>query len=160
MAYIPIHPEEYLEMRLSSNPSMKEDELRQRLYQALADFRRGIKCSCGNNIWVLGSAEVGNRCFFCITGKSNPTTEYEIDKALIKREYRQGHRHIDDMDPTKIAGIFDDDGYEILPMLIKKPFLCIGCSLNTNNDEEYLCDLNRYDQRNSKEFVCNSFQSI
>lgn len=160
MAFIPIHPEEYLDRRLSADSSLKEADLRRRLYQALADHRRGVKCSCGNDIWVLGSAEAGNQCFSCITGKKDPTTEYEIDKALIKREYRQGRRHIDDMDPTKIAGIFDDDGYEINPTLIKKPSLCLSCYFNSNNDEEYLCDLNRYDQEKGKEFICYRYQQI
>jgi hypothetical protein len=31
------------------------------------------------------------------------------------------------MDPTRIAGMFDDDGYEIIPDLITKPSLCLTC---------------------------------
>jgi len=37
--------------------------------------------------------------------------DYEIDSAIKKSENKKGRRHIDEMDPTKIAGFFDDDGY-------------------------------------------------
>ena len=79
---------------------------------------------------------------------------------LFWHQYRQGRRHIDDIDQTKISGIFDDDGYEVIPGLIKKPLLCISCSLNINNDEEYLCDLLRYDQEQGKAFEYYDYQHI
>jgi hypothetical protein len=44
--------------------------------------------------------------------KTHPRGDYEIDSALDKRD-KYGRRNIDEMDPRKIAGIFDDDGYEI-----------------------------------------------
>jgi len=37
-----------------------------------------------------------------------------------KEKIKTERRHIDETDPTKIAGIFDDDGYEINPDMIKK----------------------------------------
>ena len=53
-------------------------------HAALAELY-GIKYSCGNDIWVVGSASVGNSCFTCITGESYPIDDYEIDK-LLKRQ--------------------------------------------------------------------------
>lgn len=108
MGFAPITIDKYVAMHLKNNPSEKEVDLRKRLKSALEDYKNGIKCSCGNDIWVIGSASVGNSCFTCITGESYPTEDYEIDSAIKKRENKKGRRHIDDIDPTKIAGFFDD----------------------------------------------------
>lgn len=54
------------------------------LIKALKDFRNGIKCECGNDLWVIGSAFIGNSCFTCITGDSFRSDDYEIDKAINK----------------------------------------------------------------------------
>jgi hypothetical protein len=109
---------------------------------------------------VIGSAISGNACFTCITGESFPTEDYEIDTAIKKRENKKGRRHINDIDPTKICGMFDDDGYEINADLIQKPSLCITCQNDDNDDpeEQILCNLNRYDQRNEKEFKCGAYR--
>lgn len=71
--------------------------MEKRLKSALKDYRNRIKCSCGNDIWVIGSAVVGNSCFTCITGESEPTDDYEIDSAIKKQADRKGQRHIDKM---------------------------------------------------------------
>jgi hypothetical protein len=60
------------------------------------------------------------------------------------------------MDPRKIAGIFDDDGYKISEETIKMQPLCLTC-IKYNSDEfeeELLCNLNRNDQADEKEFKC------
>ena len=75
-----------------------------------------------------------------------------------KKNNREGRRHIDDMDPSEIHGIFDDDGYEIKTEMIKKPSLCLLCIHDNVQEEEMLCDLTRYDQRNAAEFVCFAFK--
>jgi hypothetical protein len=62
------------------------------------------------------------------------------------------------MDPTKIAGFFDDDGHEINSDLIEKPSLCIICAKDDDPNEEMLCNMNRFDQREEKEFKCFAFQ--
>ena len=85
MGFIPISIHEFIKNYLKDNPNENEKELRERLNSALLDYKNGIKCSCGNNLWVIGSAMVGNTCFTCITGESNPTDDYEIDMAIFKR---------------------------------------------------------------------------
>ena len=157
MGFVPITIEDYIAKHLENNPEESETDLRKRLKKALNDFKNGVKCSCGNDLWVIGSASAGNSCFTCITGESYPTDDYEIDSALRKRDNKNGRRHIDDMDPTKIAGIFDDDGYEIIPELIKKPSLCLICAKDDDPGEEMLCNLTRYDQRDDEEFNCYAF---
>ncbi|GAH93683.1 unnamed protein product, partial [marine sediment metagenome] len=76
---------------LKNNPTETEKDLRNRLHSALADYKKGIKCSCGNDIWVIGSASLRNSCFKCITGESYPTNDYEIDSAIKKSENKKGH---------------------------------------------------------------------
>ncbi len=157
MGFVPITTDKYVEMHLKNNPSEKEADIRKRLKSSLDDYKNGIKCSCGNDIWVIGSASVGNSCFTCITGVSYPTDDYEIVSAIKKRENKSGRRHIDDIDPTKIGGFFDDDGYEINSDLIKKPSLCLICKNDDNPDEEMFCNMTRYDQKDDIEFKCFAF---
>jgi hypothetical protein len=143
MGFIPISINEYIKKHLKNNPNEDKTDLRNRLNAALESYNNGVKCSCGNDIWVIGAASVGNSCFTCITGESFPTDDYEIDKAIKKRENRKGYRHIDDIDPTKISGFFDDDGFEINSELINKPTLCITCINDDNPNEEMLCNMTR-----------------
>lgn len=152
MAFVPIAK------HLKNNPSAKEADLRKHLGTALNAYNNGIKCSCGNDIWVIGSASVGNSCFTCITGESFPEEDYEIDSAIRKRENKKGRRHIDDMDPTKITGFFDDDGYEINSETIKKPSLCIICKNDDDPAEDMFCNMTRNDQKDAIEFQCFAFR--
>ena len=161
MAFVPISIDKYIKLHLKSNPSENEKILRVRLEATLEAYKKGSKCHCGNDIWVIGSAQAGNSCFTCITGESHPTGDYEIDSALNKTDSK-GRKHIDDMDITKIAGIFSDDGYEINPDLIKMPSLCLTCLKNYEPgvEDDILCDLNRYDQRDSENFICHAFEKL
>jgi len=145
MGFIPISIDKYVELYLKSNSNSNKNELRKNLILALKDFKNGIKCSCGNDIWVIGSASVGNSCFTCITGESYPNDDYEIDVAIKKRENKKGQRHIDKIDKAKISGFFDDDGYEINTELVKKPSLCITCKNDEDPNEEIICNLIRFD---------------
>ncbi len=158
MGFIPISIDEIIKKHLISNPSENEEELRKRLNEALADYKKGIKCSCGNDIWVIGSASVGNSCYTCITGESYPIDDYELDSAIIKRKNIKSGRHIDEIPPSEIMGFFDDDGNEIKTDLIKKPALCIICINNDNPNEKMLCDMTRYDQKDDQEFICYAFK--
>ena len=159
MGFLPISISGYIKKHLKNNTGENEKDLRKRLNSALADYRKGIKCSCGNDIWVVGSASVGNSCFTCITGESFPTDDYEIESAIKKRENIKGRRHIDEIPPSKIAGFFDDDGYEINTDLIKKPSLCIACINDDNPMEEIFCNMTRYDQKEENEFKCFAYKS-
>lgn len=115
--FVPISIDRYVRKHMENNPAENEKDLTKRIVRALEDYRKGIKCKCGNDIWVIGSAAVGNSCFTCITGESMPSEDYEIDSAIKKREIKKGQRHIDEIEPSEIAGFFDDDGYEINPGL-------------------------------------------
>ena len=161
MDFTSISLESYIRLHLKSNPDQKEKEVRKYLEMALKAYQNGVKCNCGNDIWVVGAAFMGNSCFTCITGEALPDNDYEIDTAIIKRENNKGRRHINDIDPTKIAGFFNDDGYEINTDLIKKPSLCLTCVSNNigNPEEDLLCNMNRYDQRNSEDFKCHAYQN-
>ena len=100
-------------------------------------------------------------CFSCITGRDYPRGDYEIDGALDKRD-KYGRMNINEMDPRKINGMFDDEGYEINPDSIKKPSLCLTCFKNVDPDweEELLCNLNRNDQTDEKVFKCYAFKKL
>lgn len=54
---------------------------------------------------------------------------------------------------------FNDDGAEINPDLIPKPYLCITCKKNELfGEEEILCNLTRADQQDHEEFVCDAYE--
>ena len=90
MAFIPIGLDDYVAKYVERNLSARPDELRMRLLAALADFRSGVRCWCGAPIWVIGSAEVGNACFTCITGAAVPTGDYELREAARGRRGAPG----------------------------------------------------------------------
>ena len=158
MGFVPISIDKYVALHLKNNPSTNEKELRTQLNKALTSYKKGIKCSCGNTIWVVGSAIVGNRCYTCITGDSFPENDLEIDIAINKNNNIIERRHIDNIDKTKISSFFDDDGFEINSDLINKPQICITCVNYDNSDEEILCNMTRYDQRNNDEFKCCAYE--
>ena len=160
MEFVAISIDKYIKKHLDSNPSENEVDLRKRLNSALEDYRNGVKCSCGNDIWVIGSASVGNSCFTCITGESMPVDDYEIEAAIKKRENRKGQRHINEIKPNEIHGFFDDDGYEINSDLIKKPTLCLTCVHNDDPNEEPLCNMTRFDQQGEEDFKCFAYKKI
>jgi hypothetical protein len=160
MGFVAISIDKYIKKHLDRNPSENEIELRKQLNSALHDYKNGVKCSCGNDIWVIGSASVGNTCFTCITGVSQPDSDYEIDSAIVKSENKNGQRHINDIEPTKIAGFFDDDGYEINTDLIRKPGLCMTCVHDNDPKEEILCNMNIYNQKDNADFKCFAYKMI
>ena len=53
------------------------------LKSALIHFKElrseGIKCNCGNSLWVIGSALSGKTCFTCLTGESDFSNEFDIE---------------------------------------------------------------------------------
>jgi hypothetical protein len=157
--WVPITVNKYVKLHLKKNPGENEKVLRVRIEAALEDYKNGVKCQCGKDIWIVGSATAQFACFSCITGKKHPLGDYEIDTALDKRD-KQGRRHIDEMDPRKIAGIFDDDGYEIQRKTIKMQPLCLTCLKNNSEDWEndVMCNLTRFDQQKSDNFKCYDYQ--
>jgi hypothetical protein len=159
--WTPISIDKYVKVHLKKNPDDKENVVRVRLEAALDDYRNGIKCKCGKDIWIVGSASFQFGCYSCISGKAHPAGEYEIDSALVKRD-KYGRRHIDEMNPMEINGIFDDDGYEIRKELIKVPSLCLTCIKYDSKDWEndILCNLTRNDQSDKETFVCYDYRKV
>lgn len=157
----PISINRYIKIHLKKNPNEQEKVLIMRLEAALENYKNGVKCECGKDIWIVGSASSPFGCFNCISGRKYPAGDYEIESALDKRD-KNGRRNINEMDPRNINGMFDDDGYEINPNSIKKPSLCLICSKNTDPDweEELLCNLNRNDQKDEKDFKCEAFEKL
>ncbi len=159
--FTPISIDKFVRIHLKMNPAEDEKVLRVRIEAALDDYRNGVKCQCGKDIWIVGSATAPFACFSCITGKKYPLGEYEIESALEKRD-KHGRRNINEMDPSQIGGIFTDEGYEIDPNTIKKPSLCLTCVRDNSQDweDDVLCNMNRYDQRNSRKFKCGTYERI
>jgi hypothetical protein len=157
----PISIDRYVKIHLKKNPNEQEKVLRIRIEAALDNYKNGVKCKCGKDIWIVGSASSPFGCFSCISGRNHPAGDYEIESALDKRD-KYGRRNINEMDPRHINGMFDDDGYEINPETIRKPSLCLVCLKNIDPDweEELLCNLNRNDQADEKEFKCGAFEKI
>ncbi|MBK9392075.1 MAG: hypothetical protein IPN68_18510 [Bacteroidetes bacterium] len=157
--WIPISIDEYVKVHLKKNPNESENILRVRLEAALDDYTNGIKCNCGKDIWIVGSASSPFGCYSCITGKEHPAGEYEIDSALEKRD-KYGRRHIDEMNPMDINGIFNDNGYEINKELIKMPSLCLTCVKFDSLDweDDILCSLTRSDDSDNETFVCYNYR--
>ena len=159
--WIPISIDKFLKLHLKKNPNENEKVLRVRIEAALDDYKNGVKCQCGKDLWIVGSASAPFACFSCITGKEHPLGDYELESALDKRD-KYGRRNIEEMDPRKINGMFDDDGYEINPNSIKNSSLCLTCIKNIDPDweEELLCNLNRNDQANEREFKCYAYEKL
>jgi hypothetical protein len=159
--WIPITIDEYVKIHLQKNPNEKENVLRVRIEAALDDYKNGVKCQCGRDIWIVGSASSPFGCFKCITGRDFPAGDYEIEGAIDKRE-ADGRININFMDPGNINGFFDDDGFLINMDSIKKPGLCLICWKNYIDDwdENLLCDMNRSEQEDEIDFKCGGYVKL
>ena len=62
----------------------------------------------------------------------------------------------------EINGFYNDDGEKIDPGSVPVPSLCVICKKHQADDweENLLCLMNRYDQRNDNEFICSAFEKI
>lgn len=67
--------------KVKSNSGESIGEVTAGLLDALKAYKRGVRCRCGNRIWIVGSAVAGYACFTCITGEAYPDEDYEIDEA-------------------------------------------------------------------------------
>jgi hypothetical protein len=79
--FTPISIEAFVSKHLKSNPHEDRDSITASLKDALDAYKRGVTCSCGASLWVIGSAVSGYGCFTCITGEVVPDSDYEIDEA-------------------------------------------------------------------------------
>lgn len=55
---------------------------------------------------------------------------------------------------------YDDDGNELDITNVPIPKLCLSCEKKDDPYEEILCNLNRLDQKDNKEFFCGAYESI
>jgi hypothetical protein len=74
-----IAKDEYVDLFVKANPSDCRRDVIARLDDAIAAHRGGRRRHCGEEIWIVGSAEAGYGCFTCITGESAPDNDYEIE---------------------------------------------------------------------------------
>ena len=54
--WIPITIDKYVKIHLQKNPNENEKVLRVRIEAALDEYKNGVKCQCGKDIWIVGSA--------------------------------------------------------------------------------------------------------
>lgn len=80
----PISFKDYVAKHLAVNPRGSRTELVGNLKAALAAYKAGVRCSCGEQIWVIGSAFAGNACFTCISGEADSSADFEIAEACLK----------------------------------------------------------------------------
>lgn len=88
MGFVPIRLPDYVLLHLKANRGETAQAVTARLVSALEAYKAGKRCSCGEPIWVIGSAEAGHACFTCITGEADPSEDYEIAEACDKRGVR------------------------------------------------------------------------
>ena len=86
MAFVAITLEDYVGQFMRANPGSQRAQVVARLRDALSAHRSGVRCACGEPIWVLAAAEAGYSCFTCITGESAPVDDYELADALEGRD--------------------------------------------------------------------------
>ncbi len=80
--YRPVSVEQFIKQYLRNNADAKPDVVRKGIEDALAAWRQGVHCSCGNPLWVAGSAVAGYGCFRCITGSDRPDGDPELVEVV------------------------------------------------------------------------------
>ncbi|PWH86627.1 hypothetical protein [Brumimicrobium oceani] len=164
MNFTPISKQEYVALHLLNNPSTNEAELRNNLDQKITDFKNNVRCSCGNDIWVIGSASLGNGCYKCLTGENLPTKHYEIDSALPCYTEADAFT-VDDwgefsLDFLGEGNYRDDDGTIIDPDLYPTPKMCLSCKNFILKSQKVLCTLNKISQEEGEDFECGGFDAV
>ncbi len=164
MSFTPISIDDYVKIHIKNNPDQEERDARKLIHAAFSDYLKGARCSCGNDLWVIGSAFMGNGCYTCLTGESSPSDDYELETALEKREssnklsQNKADEKEENFDFLRGGRYYDDDGNELFPDLEKKPSLCTICAKDGDPREEILCNLTRLGHEERKEFICHSFR--
>ena len=79
--FVPVRLNQFVKQYLRNNKDADGDAVHAAVEDALAAWRQGVRCACGNPLWVAGSAVAGYGCFTCITGSAEPDGDPEIDAA-------------------------------------------------------------------------------
>lgn len=167
MNFTPISKQEYLALHLINNPSTDEAELRSKLDNTLQEFNAGIKCHCGNPIWVIGSASLGNGCYSCLTGESLPTDNYEIDTVVAEETpYKEADAFtVNDLGDFELSFLgegnyFDDDGNIIDPNSYPTPKMCLSCKNFILKSQKIMCTLMKVGLEEGENFECGTFDPV
>ncbi len=66
------------------------------------------------------------------------------------------------MEEPIFNGMYDDDGNKINPHSIPVPGLCLLCKSydDTDPEENLLCMMNRFDQKEEENFICDAFEKV
>ena len=80
--FTPITAEEFIDSCVHNDAGMTRKEVAEGVEYALAAYKRGETCSCGNPLWVAGSSIAGLGCFTCIALEATSDSDYEIDEAI------------------------------------------------------------------------------
>lgn len=86
--------------------------------------------------------------------------EMKCDEGIGDSDYDP---QVDELiDFEMINGFYDDDGNKIDPNSVTIPGLCVICMQYQLDDpeENLLCLMNRYDQRNETDFTCGAFEKL
>lgn len=111
--FLPISVEEYIDLCLENSDGFSGEELRHLLSDSLYAFRQGVRCKCGNPLWVIGSAITGEYgCYKCLIGQDSSEAVFEIDEACSTEESRLGE--FDEILIEQVADVLKNspDDYE------------------------------------------------
>lgn len=127
--FVPVTIDRFIRQYLNNNKNTDGDAVRAGVDDALAAWRQGVRCACGNPLWVAGSAVAGYGCFSCITGSAEPDGDPEIQEAcegfffegdetedrfaqvneIIKKHPRDYRERLEE-----IGFVWQDDEYDLL----------------------------------------------
>ena len=79
--FVPVTLDRFVAQYVKKNKAVDGETVRTAVDDALAARRQGVRCACGNPLWVAGSAVAGYGCFTCITGSAEPNGDPEIVEA-------------------------------------------------------------------------------
>jgi hypothetical protein len=85
-----------------------------------------------------------------------------IDDNDSDLNFQAGFAEGKDQGPGFVNGFFNDDGTRIDPESVPVPALCMVCKsyYEKDSEENFLCMMNRNDQRNDSSFICGTFEDL
>jgi len=158
MGFISISIEDYLDLHIKNNPDTNRASLKANLKKAHWDFKNGVRCECGNDIWVVGSAVMGNKCYTCITGEDDPKDNYEIEWALNKNTSNVDELPLHEIIYGGEGGFYNDDGTKLDPSKVIMPKKCLSCIHFKDPFQHVMCTMVRFDHVEGAEFSCGSYE--
>lgn len=91
----PISFDDCVQMLLKRNPNLEEENIKEALKRFISLKKDGVRCFCGNRIWVIGSAlTYVPMCFTCITGKPYLLTTMKSMKFVFSKHITYGRNNM------------------------------------------------------------------